>query len=429
MVRPAVLLALLIPLFPQTSGAQLKPRLGLALLVEVWSTEGGTEGEGQSSFRAAGTAFGVRNDTAYVVTSHHHVRDASQVHVRLTPGGAVLPAQVLLKDPALDVAVLAVPGYTRDPAWSIPARVARVPAQPGLRETVYVIGCPGGTCWVPPERAELGSADTTFLHLQTISIQAGASGGPVVNADGALLGIVLSYDFNEGTAVRWDRVESELRRYGYPVNLPEKRGHRAREATVRAFSYGYPGDGRRTGFRGEVAYRPTADFETAAGITLVSFDGEPLADPDADYQDQYYIGFLFAGVRWEYEISDWKLGRGFPDVFSMGGDLLLPGLGASVEQRTPIDSVGSGDGESAPTRTRVPVAVDWGAAFHGTYRVALTRHLGVSATFTKYALWIADAQNGHEQMEPWSVAIGVDLRDLDPWFRGTVQQIVSPRQR
>ncbi|HEX6368967.1 MAG TPA: serine protease [Longimicrobium sp.] len=387
-MRHAIAWALGLALSASALSAQrghLMPELALALLVEVQSTVLNGADQPESPLPAAGTIVGLRNDTVYVVTSNHHVQSAAQIQVRLTPGGPLLPAIVRVVAPELDFAILAVTGYAADPAWYVPTRVPRETDEYELREPVFVIGCPEGECWVPPERGVLSEREDYTLRVRTLYIREGVSGGPLVDAHGAVIGIVVRHGVAEGTAVRWDVIDSEIRRLGYPVNLPEERGYRMGELSVRVLGATFPAPGLDSrgrhmfpGWRLEFAVRVAPGIEAAAGFNQVSYGPRPIADPDADYREAYMHVYYFAGVRSSHFITRWTLGRGFPDVLSGGLDLLLPGSRTtSAVRMAPTDSVDLARGEYVQSRTTVNVPAGISVGARGSYRIALSRHTAV----------------------------------------------------
>lgn len=393
---------------------ELTHELGLDLLVEVQSTHLSSSEQPESPLSAAGTIVGVRKDTVYVVTSYHHVRGAAAVQVRLTPKGPLLPAPVRAEDPALDFAVLAVIGYTADAAWSIPTRVVRH-WNLRLRESAFVIGCPEGVCWVPPERGVLSEIAAANLRVRTLYIREGVSGGPVVDEDGALIGIVVRFGIAEGTAVRWDIIEPVIRRLGYPVNLPEVRGPREGEVAARISMPVIPraavdAAGRWVpGWRGEISYRVTPWVELAVGITSVSFAEKAEEYVEVPFEN-YAGGYFFVGARWSSAISPFALGRGFPDVISGGLDLLMPVGPFTAVQMLPGDSVDLSRGEYVNSRQDVSARGRVSFAIRGSYRIALNESLGVSISPALYLITLdrAPGSTGYIGLE-----IGADFMLFD----------------
>ncbi|MDX5452903.1 MAG: acid resistance serine protease MarP, partial [Rhodococcus sp. (in: high G+C Gram-positive bacteria)] len=128
-----------------------------------------------------------------VMTNAHVVAGTSAVSVQ-TLGGA-LDAEVVLFDPAVDVAILSVPGLDVAPLEFAPA-----PADSG--QDALVLGYPGGGPYTASaarirETLDLQGPDiyrsgTVEREVYTVrgSIRQGNSGGPRVDEQGRVLGVV-----------------------------------------------------------------------------------------------------------------------------------------------------------------------------------------------------------------------------------------------
>ena len=149
-----------------------------------------------SSFGCGGlvTGSGFPVGAGYVITNAHVVSGTTG-HTVLTPGGATFRATVVLFDPERDVAVLSVPGFS----------AAALPLGPADRGTQgAVIGYPGGG----PERAVPAVVDgsvaaegrdiynrnliTRQVYVMQASVHPGNSGGPLVDLQGRVLGLVFA---------------------------------------------------------------------------------------------------------------------------------------------------------------------------------------------------------------------------------------------
>ena len=161
-----------------------------------------------------GSGFPVGN--GYVVTNAHVV-SGTTAHVIARPDGSTLRAEVVLFDPQRDVAVLFVPGYT-------PQGVTFGPGQRGTEGAV--IGYPGGG----PEKVVPAVVDgsvsaegrdiynQSFVTRQIFVLQAGVhpgnSGGPVIDLQGRVLGIVFATsasDPNQAYALTADEIAPDIR--------------------------------------------------------------------------------------------------------------------------------------------------------------------------------------------------------------------------
>lgn len=140
-----------------------------------------------------GTGIMVARD--YVVTNAHVVAGATAIRVAI--GSDVADARAVLFDPALDVAVLYVPGLTGTPM--------RFAAQdPDRGEMAAVLGYAGGGSLVVLPAAITGSYAATgrdiygtervtrqILELRA-AVEPGDSGGPLVLRDGTIGGLVFA---------------------------------------------------------------------------------------------------------------------------------------------------------------------------------------------------------------------------------------------
>lgn len=141
------------------------------------------------------TAFNSRtNDgNSYVITNNHVVEGATSLRVELDDGSE-LPAQVVGRDPTYDVAVVLVrqsglPTVTlgNSTTLTIGAPVIAFGSPLGLNGTV-TSGIISGLN--RPVTTSGGSTDTFINAIQTdAAINPGNSGGPLVDVDGAVIGI------------------------------------------------------------------------------------------------------------------------------------------------------------------------------------------------------------------------------------------------
>ncbi|WP_028478134.1 MarP family serine protease [Nocardia sp. CNY236] len=150
-----------------------------------------------------------------VMTNAHVVAGTTSIGVDTAAGP--LEATVVLFDPATDIAVLAVPGLT---APAIPWTSA--PARAG--ESAIVLGYPGGGRYTASAARIRETLDLTGPNIYrdgTVErevytvrglVQAGNSGGPLVDTQGQALGVVF------GAAVTDDDT-------GYVLTLDEVRSH------------------------------------------------------------------------------------------------------------------------------------------------------------------------------------------------------------
>jgi S1-C subfamily serine protease len=161
------------------------------------------------------TGSGFAIGDGYVVTNAHVVSGTSQ-HRVMTPTGDELPASVVYFDTHRDFALLSVPDLS-SPGLGF------APASRGTQAAV--IGYPGGG----PQRIEPAVVDgavealgrdiysTTQVTRQVYVIQGkvrpGNSGGPLVDLEGRVLGIVFATsasDPNQAYALTDDEISSDL---------------------------------------------------------------------------------------------------------------------------------------------------------------------------------------------------------------------------
>jgi hypothetical protein len=170
-----------------------------------------------SSFGCGGlvTGSGFPVGVGYFVTNAHVVSGTSN-HVIIMPGGKEMKAAVVYFDPEKDVAVLYVPEY-RGPGLTFG------PAKRGTEAAV--IGYPGGG----PEKVVPAVVDGTInaegrdiynenlvtrqIYVMQGSVHPGNSGGPLVDLQGRVLGIVFATsagDPNQAYALTDDEIATDI---------------------------------------------------------------------------------------------------------------------------------------------------------------------------------------------------------------------------
>ncbi len=143
-----------------------------------------------------GTATAIRAD-GYLVTALHVVERAIEITVRL-PDGRELPAEVVGRDPATDLAVLKVtadlPLLADAPVPALGAPVCTVGNQFGLDLSV--------TCGVVSavHRSGTGFNPIEDFVQTDATVNPGGSGGPLVDSQGRLVGILLAIFTKEADA-------------------------------------------------------------------------------------------------------------------------------------------------------------------------------------------------------------------------------------
>ncbi|MFC8531271.1 MarP family serine protease [Nocardia sp. NPDC057227] len=172
--------------------------------------------------RQTGTGFVIAAQR--VLTNAHVVAGATNISVDTADGP--LDARVVQFEPAIDIAVLAVPGLT-----AVPVPIAPLPAEPGA--DAVVLGYPQGgpyTASAARVRSRVQRPVRDIYRTAGVErkfyavageIRGGNSGGPLVDTEGRVLGVVFGVDEERG----------EL---GYASGLPdvlEQLGERWRAGT------------------------------------------------------------------------------------------------------------------------------------------------------------------------------------------------------
>ncbi len=139
--------------------------------------------------RGGGTGIVWSRDGRIVTNNHVIPRDESQVHVRFTDG-RMLEAQVVSRNAVLDLALLKIVG---DNFAALPIGDS---SKLRIGEWVFAIGHPWGQRWTVTAGivSSLSSArvsrDLTTTYIKSdVRLAPGNSGGPLLDADGNVVGI------------------------------------------------------------------------------------------------------------------------------------------------------------------------------------------------------------------------------------------------
>jgi len=171
--------------------AQLADQLQAALAGDV-ASHGSSDSQpsGESNAKAFGTGWVV--DGGFIVTCHHVIEGMTSIAVR-TPSGETTSAAVELADPVNDLALL----RPENPAIFPTA----IPIGKGVRsgETVFTVGHPHPTLLGLEAKltdgivsAQSGIGGDIRVVQVSVPVQAGNSGGPLLNGRGEVVGIVVS---------------------------------------------------------------------------------------------------------------------------------------------------------------------------------------------------------------------------------------------
>lgn len=184
------------------------------------------------SCRGAGLGTAVAIDSQTLVTNRHVIEGAQQIEVTTWDGKTVsVPVRGVLLARNVDIALVRINGLL--PAE---AEFARSPA-PG--EEVLVVGYPGGRkLQIAPGKvleyiagSELGDIGYRGrVMVVSAAVRPGNSGGPLLDANGDVAGIVFAVDFYQksqrlgnGYVIPFDEVVRLLRRGGQSVLQPQCR--------------------------------------------------------------------------------------------------------------------------------------------------------------------------------------------------------------
>jgi S1-C subfamily serine protease len=228
------------------------------------------------------SASGVVYGEDLVLVADHALEREEDVTVE-TPDGRTLPAEVLGRDPVADLALLRVEGLGIEAAVPAegPARIGQLALavgrnSGGVRARLGIVSSAGGSL-----RIGRGRRLERYLGADTSPFP-GLSGGPLVDASGAVLGVVVAGVRGVSVAVpagyAWEVAEklaaggsSAGRGYlgilSQPVHLPALRrmGFRHRSALLVV---------------GVEEDSPAAQSGIVMGDILITFDGNPLHDTD-----------------------------------------------------------------------------------------------------------------------------------------------------
>lgn len=136
---------------------------------------------------ALGSGFFLTAD-GRLATNHHVIAAGSRFEIVLNSQAKLSVAGVLYDDAALDLALLKVNGNSVSSL-----SLANAPPEVGVR--VYAIGSPLGLSATISEGLVSGvrAANGVKLLQTTAAISAGSSGGPLLNSDGAVVGVTTAY--------------------------------------------------------------------------------------------------------------------------------------------------------------------------------------------------------------------------------------------
>jgi S1-C subfamily serine protease len=161
-----------------------------------------------------GTGFPI--STGYIVTNAHVVSGTS-AHTIVTPSGAQMQGTVVYFDPERDVAVLYVPDYRGAPlAFAAAGRGTKgaVIGYPGGQSEKVVPAVVDGRIVAEGRDIYNSSVVTRQIFVIQASVRPGNSGGPLIDLDGHVLGLVFATsagDPNQAYALTDDEIAGDVK--------------------------------------------------------------------------------------------------------------------------------------------------------------------------------------------------------------------------
>jgi len=149
-------------------------------------------GEGAGRLSSISTGVIVRSN-GVILTAYHAIRDAKEVQIRLKTGDVYDQAVLIGADERRDIAALKIT------ATNLPTLPVGSGQDVVAGETIYVVASSAGLPWSASKGViaasrladEIPGAGQGYRLLQfTAPVSAGSSGGPLVNAGGALIGVI-----------------------------------------------------------------------------------------------------------------------------------------------------------------------------------------------------------------------------------------------
>jgi serine protease Do len=142
----------------------------------------------QVTYKTGGTGFLI-DSKGYIVTSHHIVEGANNIAVQNT-AGKDFSAHIVFSDPARDLAILKVDDNTFKSRAPIPYKIKQ--NNPSVAEQVFTLGYPRNDVVYGEGymAAKTGYNGDTLSCQIAIAANPGNSGGPILNRNGEVIGIL-----------------------------------------------------------------------------------------------------------------------------------------------------------------------------------------------------------------------------------------------
>jgi serine protease Do len=175
--------------FSSTSSSIPLPDVFSSALTELFETARPGIVQIRNEQRGGGTGFVWHSDGRIITNNHVVPNDQGKIQVHFTDG-RTLAAQVLHRNPDFDLAVLKIPGD------NFQALVAGDSAKLRVGEWVFAIGHPWGQRWALTagivstiSTVQFRDGTSTQYIKSDARLAPGNSGGPLLDADGKVVGI------------------------------------------------------------------------------------------------------------------------------------------------------------------------------------------------------------------------------------------------
>jgi hypothetical protein len=260
----------------------------------------------------AGIIFALANDQVYIATADHLVRrgtsNASDIRVEFKwlPGQPQLAELLTWDYPSLDLAVVVVDGgKAHAPQTSLPFDRLGDPTKITANSAVWAIGYPNGAAY-DMSPGQLNQREALRLTYRTLGIVPGGySGGPLVDRNGLIVGMVRQDQPPNTEATRMDLLIEQLKAKDFPValrgpgsgppvtstnplrsrNPPEQKaptspavGDRFKEVLqqyIRAASSGFVAVGATRGAKPPDGWTPTVTLPGSTHCGTLAFEAAP----------------------------------------------------------------------------------------------------------------------------------------------------------
>ena len=170
----------------------------------------------------AGILVGNRGSTLYIVTAYHVVADApDELRVYFYPSGTIqAPARIVQTNSRFDLAVIQC---TQPSGYQLSVSYSMITSLPSFRQEVTVIGHPSGDRWMTNVSNRVNGqeyeGDDRFFTTGSQGLAGGNSGGPVLDEQNRLLGMVQEVDFRKAVCISSGQIRRSLQSWGIPTNL------------------------------------------------------------------------------------------------------------------------------------------------------------------------------------------------------------------